>query len=86
MLNQAHSREPMWREVPLYYVILEILKKRNAPITDEDLYNEVKKSVNYEISFSDFLKALMRLEIRGFITVTLIRENVRMINYIGEKE
>jgi len=76
----------MWREVPLYYVILEILKKRNAPITDEDLYNEVKKSVNYEISFSDFLKALMKLEIRGFITVTLIRENVRMINYIGEKE
>ena len=76
----------MWREVPLYYVILEILKKRNAPITDEDLYNEVKKSVNYEISFSDFLKALMKLEIRGFITVTLIRENVRMINYIGERE
>jgi len=76
----------MWREVPLYYVILEILKKRNAPITDEDLYSEVKKSVNYEIAFSDFLKALMKLEIRGLITVTLIRENIRMINYIGEKE
>ena len=76
----------MWREVPLHYVILEVLKKRNAPITDEDLYSEVKKSVNYEISYSDFLKALMKLEIRGLITVTLIRENVRMINYIGEKE
>lgn len=76
----------MWREVPLHYVILEILKKRSAPITDEDLFNEVRKSVNYEISFSDFLKALMKLEIRGFITVTLIRENIRMINYIGEKE
>jgi len=76
----------MWREVPLYYVILEILKKRNAPITDEDLYSEVKKSVDYEIAYSDFLKALMKLEIRGLITVTLIRENVRMINYIGEKE
>ncbi len=76
----------MWRELPLHYIILERLRKRNAPITDQDLYNEVKKVVDYEIPFSDFLKALMKLEMRGYITVTLIKENVRMITYIGEKE
>ena len=76
----------MWRELPLHYIILERLRKRNAPITDQDLYNEVKKVVDYEVPFSDFLKALMKLEMRGYITVTLIKENVRMITYIGEKE
>jgi len=28
----------------------------------------------------------MSLEIRGYISVSLIRENTRMINYIGDKE
>ncbi|QKQ99966.1 hypothetical protein GWK48_05860 [Metallosphaera tengchongensis] len=76
----------MWRDTPLIYVVLEKLRKTNGTIKDEDLYKEVKKSVNYEVSYSDFLKALMSLEIRGIISVSLIRENTRMITYIGEKE
>ncbi|BCU70479.1 hypothetical protein [Stygiolobus caldivivus] len=76
----------MWREIPLHYVILERLKKRTGPVTDEDLYEEVRKSTDYEVPYSDFLKALMKLEMRGYITVTLIKENVRMITYIGDKE
>jgi len=76
----------MWREIPLHYVVLERLRKHNGPVTDEDLYEEVKAATNYEVPFSDFLKALMKLEMRGYITVTLIKENVRMITYIGDKE
>ncbi|BCS92189.1 hypothetical protein L3N51_01694 [Metallosphaera sp. J1] len=76
----------MWRDTPLIYIVLEKLRKINGTIRDEDLYKEIKKDVNYEFSFSDFLKALMALEIRGVISVSLIRENTRMVTYLGEKE
>ncbi|AWS00584.1 hypothetical protein [Metallosphaera hakonensis] len=76
----------MWRDTPLIYVIIEKLRKINGTIKDEDLFKEVKKDISYEISFGDFLKALMSLEIRGIISVSLIRENTRMVTYLGEKE
>ncbi|AEB95964.1 MAG: hypothetical protein QXR57_00430 [Metallosphaera sp.] len=76
----------MWRDTPLIYIITETLRKMNGSVKDEDLFKEVKKNANYEVSFSDFLRALMSLEIRGVISVSLIRENSRMITYLGEKE
>ncbi len=76
----------MWRQLPLSYIVLEHVRKLEGPIKDEDLFSEIKREVNYDFSFSDFLKALMALEIRGYISVSLIRESARMITYIGEKE
>lgn len=75
----------MWRSIPLYNIVLEKIRKYNN-IRDDDLFKEVKNSVNYDISYNDFLKALMALEIRGYISVSLIKENIRMITYIGDKE
>ncbi|ACP46334.1 conserved hypothetical protein [Sulfolobus islandicus Y.G.57.14] len=76
----------MWRSVPLYNIILDKIRKNNNNIRDDDLFKEVKNSTNYEVSYDDFLKALMALEIRGYISVSLIKENVRMITYLGDKE
>ncbi|ADX83250.1 hypothetical protein [Saccharolobus islandicus] len=77
----------MWRSVPLYNIILDkIRKNNNNNIRDDDLFKEVKNSTNYEVSYDDFLKALMALEIRGYISVSLIKENVRMITYLGDRE
>lgn len=75
----------MWRSIPLYNIVLEKIRKYSN-IRDDDLFKEVKNSVNYDISYNDFLKALMALEIRGYISVSLIKENIRMITYIGDKE
>ncbi len=75
----------MWRSIPLNHVVLEKLRKHNT-IKDEDLYKEVKNSINYDISFDEFLKVLMSLEMKGYITVSLIKENTRMITYLGDKE
>lgn len=75
----------MWRSIPLYNIVLEKIRKYNN-IRDDDLFKEVKNSENYDISYNDFLKALMALEIRGYISVSLIKENIRMITYIGDKE
>lgn len=77
--------ERMWRSIPIYSIILEKVRKYNN-IRDDDLFKEVKNSVNYEISYNDFLKALMALEIRGYISVSTIKENVKMITYLGDKE
>ncbi|AKA73503.1 hypothetical protein SULI_05895 [Saccharolobus solfataricus] len=80
----------MWRSVPLYNIVLEKIldkiKKNNNNIRDDDLFKEVRNSTNYEVSYDDFLRALMALEIRGYISVSLIKENVRMITYLGDKE
>ncbi|ACP38702.1 conserved hypothetical protein [Sulfolobus islandicus M.14.25] len=76
----------MWRSVPLYNIILDKIRKNNNNIRDDDLFKEVKNSTNYEVSYDDFLKALMALEIRGYISVSLIKENVRMITYLGDRE
>jgi hypothetical protein len=76
----------MWREVPIAYVIMEKVRRLNAPIVEDDLYKEVKKSVKYEVPYKDFLKALMSLEIRGMISVSLIKEDTRMITYLGDFE
>ena len=64
--------ERMWRSIPIYSIILEKVRKYNN-IRDDDLFKEVKNSVNYEISYNDFLKALMALEIRGYISVSKIK-------------
>ncbi|BBD72517.1 hypothetical protein HS1genome_0906 [Sulfodiicoccus acidiphilus] len=76
----------MWREVPLHYLVLERLRKMGTSVRDQDLYADVVKSSTTQVSFSDFLRALMSLEIRGFISVTLIKEDVRMISLLGDKE
>ncbi|MCY0849286.1 hypothetical protein [Sulfuracidifex metallicus] len=76
----------MWREVPIAYVIMEKVRRLNAPIVEDDLYKEVKNSVKYEVPYKDFLKALMSLEIRGMISVSLIKEDTRMITYLGDFE
>ncbi|MEM3515113.1 MAG: hypothetical protein QW281_00360 [Saccharolobus sp.] len=75
----------MWRSIPIHSIILEKVRKYNN-IRDDELFKEVKNSVNYEISYNDFLKALMALEIRGYISVSTIKENVKMITYLGDKE
>lgn len=75
----------MWRETPLQNVVLDRIKKIGTSVTDQDLYKEIQKSVDYPISFADFLKTLMTLEIRGYISVSTIREDLRMVTYLGDR-
>jgi DNA-binding PadR family transcriptional regulator len=78
----------MWRTLPLDYVILEVLKKKNpgTVLTEKELYDEVVKAAGYEVPYSDFLKALMKLEIHGYINVFTVKEDFRHITYLGQKD
>lgn len=66
--------------------ILDVITRRNASITDKDLYKELSKALNDDIPFSDFMKALMALEMRGYISVSTINEDTKMISLLGGKE
>ncbi len=58
--------------------ILEALGDGGGTVKDKDLYDVLRK--RYEITYSDFLKYLMILEIRGFITVSTAREDVKIVS------
>ncbi len=65
-----------WRSLPLYLLVYEELR-RLAPnpgdhVTDVKLYEAVRRrarQMGFEVSFSDFLKALMILEVHGYVSV-----------------
>ncbi len=69
-----------WRTIPLPVLLVELIKLRNGTVRDRELYEMVKQI--QDISYSEFLKALLTLEIRGIISVSLQKENVRIITLL----
>lgn len=66
---------------PTIIIILE-LKRRKGSARDKDLYEAVKQilsSMSGDISFSQFNKMLMILELRGLIRVVPLKKNVRTV-------
>ena len=66
---------------PTVIIILE-LKRRKGSARDKDLYEAVKQilsSMSGDISFSQFNKILMTLELRGLIRVEPLKKNVRTV-------
>ena len=68
--------------LPLTFLIVELLKRKNEPVKDIELFNMLKSMVP-DVSFAEFNKALMTLEIRGVIEVDLIKKNLRTIRLIA---
>ncbi len=67
-----------WRSTPLYNFIVEYLKMRGGTVKDKELY-EVLRQV-YGVSYDEMLKALMALEVRGLVEVSLIKEDTRKVS------
>jgi len=67
----------VWRFKPLHLEILRVLELKGGLVKDKDLYETVRRT--YDISFSQFLKTLLTLEIQGLIIVRQLKENVRII-------
>jgi len=51
----------------LVYVIVEALKRRGGSADDEELYLDISKVL--ELTRSDFMKLLMKLEVSGIARV-----------------
>lgn len=65
----------------ILYLLTE-LKRKGGSAKDKELYENVKKLLEYsdgDISLNEFNKLLMTLEVRGFIKVDHIKKNLRII-------
>jgi len=69
-----------WRTIPLPVLLVELIRLRSGTIRDRELYEMVKQI--QDISYHEFLKALLILEVRGIISVSLQKENVRIITLL----
>ncbi len=71
-----------WRSIPLYYAIVEELERRGGSAKDIDIYRALRDK--YDLSFSEFLKELMKLEMHGVIRVEVLKENLRNVELIAK--
>lgn len=69
----------------LHVILVELLKR--GTITEKDLYESVRKSVENaggELPRSEFLKLLMTLELRGYVKVEGTRRVVQLVRMPSE--
>ncbi len=74
------------RSPPLSLIVGEVLEALNnngGTMKDRDLYEILRR--RYDMTYSDFLKYLMILEIRGFVTVSMPKEDIRVISIIKRR-
>lgn len=67
----------------MHTVIVELLNKKQGAITDTELYKALK-DLYEDVSYKDFNKALMKLEIEGIIQVTSLTKAKKRIELIGK--
>ncbi|ABM81192.1 hypothetical protein [Hyperthermus butylicus] len=76
------ASEETWRSIPLYYAIVEELERRGGNAKDIELYRAIRDK--FDVTFSEFLRALMKLEMQGIIYVNVLKENLRNVELIAK--
>lgn len=71
----------MWTPIPLRNIILELLMKHRGVMIDTDLFNNITRHYS-DISFNEFNKELMKLEIDGILYVSPITKTRRKVEII----
>ena len=66
-----------WRRLPLKYLIIEVLERKGGSAKDIDIYNEISEIT--PVTPSDFLKALMVLEMQGIVYVEPLGKDMRNV-------
>ena len=74
-----------WKTMPLSLVMMQIIKRREGLILDNELLTLVEQETQRP-SVSEFNRELMNLEIRGLIHVTNIKKNQRRISLLKEDQ
>jgi len=73
----------VWKTLPLHSLIVEILKK-NGRMTDDKLLDYVR-AFYPEVSLSELNKALMTLEMNGFVYVVSHVRDRKLVELRWEK-
>jgi len=74
------ASQDAWRSIPLHYAIVEELERRGGSAKDVELYRALRSRM--EVTFSEFLHALMKLEMQGLVYVSVLRENLRNVELL----
>ncbi len=62
----------IWRNYPLFRVILEEVLENPKGLTEKELLEILRKDHNYDVSRGELYEALLRLELRGYVIVTRV--------------
>lgn len=78
------ENDVIWRSEPLDLIILDLLRRKEGSLKDDELF-EMLKSMVKEISLSTFNKVIMKLELTGKINVSSLKKG-KLITMIKQKE
>ncbi len=71
----------IWKTIPAYYVLLEILKKKGA-MSDAELFEYLNEEYK-DLGFKDFNQLLMKLEIAGKIRTTSLARGKKRVELVA---
>ncbi|MGB9725760.1 MAG: hypothetical protein ACP5LZ_05560 [Fervidicoccaceae archaeon] len=69
--------------MPAQELVYRILLIKGGSMMDKELYEAVSSAT--DLSYSDFLKTLMKLELNGLVKVSSIKEDQLLIELIKER-
>ncbi|MDH5806432.1 MAG: hypothetical protein ABIM42_06110 [candidate division WOR-3 bacterium] len=78
------ENDTVWRSEPLDLIILDLLRRKEGSLKDDELF-EMLKSMVKEISLPILNKVLMKLELTGKINVSSLKKG-KLITIIKQKE
>ena len=73
--------ERFWKAESLEPLIIDILSKKENAVKDKELYMMLKELIR-SMTPKDFSRALMRLELWGFIRVTSFKKTMKLIELL----
>ncbi len=69
-----------WHSTPLHEALLRILELKKGSTTDRELFEALNSM--YDVSYPEFLKVLMKLELNGIIKVSTAKEGVLIVELL----
>lgn len=73
----------VWRNMPIQEIVYRILFLKGGSIMDKELYEAVSSAT--DLSYSEFLRTIMKLELNGLIRVSSIKEDQLLVELIKER-
>jgi len=67
-----------WKTQPVYFVLLEILRKKKGALAEDDLFEELNERFP-DLGYMDLNELLMRLEVAGKISLTSMARGKRRV-------
>jgi len=65
----------IWREMPIYRLILEELTRRERGLREKELITILKKEYGITVTRRELYQALLRLESNGYVKVDRVGES-----------